>query len=231
MITVLLRTVIVYLIITASVRLMGKRQMAQLQPGEFVITLLISNIATLPLQDTDIPLIGGIIPILCLMALEIFSAWSAARSHRIRRMIYGREKVLIEHGILNLQTMRELRFTADDLMEVLRAQGVFDLRDAEYAIVQANGTVNVCPAPRARPVTRGDLAPDAESRPSDISFVTVSEGGFNPPGLQALKLDEAWAAGILKRYGRAAGDVFLMTANSADDYCIIWKDGSREVSR
>ncbi len=228
---VLLRTLLLYLVIIVSLRLMGKRQLAQLQPGELVITILISDIATLPLQDTDIPLIGGILPILCLVALEVLISDLTAKSHRVRRLLYGREVVLIERGILNQKNMKDLRYTADDLLCMLRTQGIFDLKDVDFAIVHPDGSFGVYPVYSEREATKGDLGKKSNSKikaEENISFVVASEGEINLTGLNALGLEKNWPEGIARANGKRVRDIFLMTAKSRNDYTLIWKEGKNQ---
>ena len=138
---VLLRTLVLYLLVIGAVRLMGKRQLGELQPSELVITILISNIATLSLEDEEIPLLHGILPILVLVCFEVLISQVSLKSERIRRWISGSPKVLIRGGVIDQQMMRELRFSVDDLMTSLRTNGVFDIADVQYAIVAENAVI------------------------------------------------------------------------------------------
>ncbi len=219
---VFLRTVLLYAVIVCALRLMGKRQLAQLQPSEFVVTILVSNIATLPLQDTDIPLIGGIIPILCLVSFEILISYLSRTHHKLHKLFSGSEKVLIENGIIHQDTMRELRYSGDDLMSELRANSIYDLRDVAFAIVQTNGTLNVYPKFSAQPVT-AEMLNLTSDNPDAVPFLIASEGATRPEGLAHLGLNEAWLKKLLAAKGKGVKDVFMMTAAGADDYYIVWR--------
>ena len=120
------RTVILYLLIVAGLRIMGKRQIGELQPSELVVTILISNIATLPIQDVNVPLSGGIVPILTIVCFEVFLSGVTMRSRGARRVFCGSPKVVIRDGVIQQKELRGLRFSADDLLEQLRTAGYFD---------------------------------------------------------------------------------------------------------
>ena len=143
MLIVLIRTIILYFIIVLGTRIMGKRQLGELQPSDLVITILISNIATLPIEETEIPLVTGIIPILTLVCFEVFSSALSLKSPLARRLISGRPIVIIQNGRLNQKEMRDLRFSLDDLMEQLRGSGIFDLSEVQLAIVETTGKLSI----------------------------------------------------------------------------------------
>ena len=143
MCVVLIRSLILYLLVIFAVRLMGKRQLGELQPSELVITILVSNIATLPLEDVDIPLIVGVTPILALVCFEVVISWLNLISPKLRKVISGSPKVIISNGRIDRETMRELRFSVDDLTMALRSQGMFDLSEVQFAVVETTGSVSV----------------------------------------------------------------------------------------
>ena len=131
-----LRTLILYIVVIFGMRIMGKRQLGQLQPSELVITILISNIATLPIENSDVPLILGIIPILTLMCFEVILSVLTLKSIRFRRLIWGNTKILIQDGKIKQQELADLRYSVYDLMEQLRTNGIFDLREVEFALTE-----------------------------------------------------------------------------------------------
>ena len=143
MITTLIRAVILYILVIFSVRLMGKRQLGELQPSELVITILVSNIATLPLEDTDIPLIIGITPILALVCFEVLMSWVILRFPAMRKIISGKPKIVVRGGKPDDHALRELRLSMDDLKAALRSEDVFDFADVKYAIIETNGSISV----------------------------------------------------------------------------------------
>ncbi len=139
----LIRAIILYILVIFSVRLMGKRQLGELQPSELVITILVSNIATLPLEDTDIPLIIGITPILALVCFEVLMSWVTLRFPSMKKIISGRPKIVVRGGKPDDHALRELRLSMDDLKAALRSKDVFDFADVQYAIIETNGSISV----------------------------------------------------------------------------------------
>ncbi|MCD8218899.1 MAG: DUF421 domain-containing protein [Ruminococcus sp.] len=154
---VLIRSLILYIVVIFGVRLMGKRQLGELQPSELVITILISNIATLPLEDTSIPLMLGILLILALVCYEAVMSWVTLESTRIRRIVSGRPKIIIRDGQLEQATMRDFRLSVDDVMMPLRGSQVFDIRQVQYAIMETTGSISIYLKPEYQPLTQGDL--------------------------------------------------------------------------
>ena len=134
-----LRSLILYIVVIFGMRIMGKRQLGQLQPSELVVTILISNIATLPIENSDVPLILGIVPILTLMCFEVILSVCTLKSTRLRKLVWGNTRVLIQNGRINQQELSDLRYSVDDLMEQLRANGIFDLRQVEFVLAETNG--------------------------------------------------------------------------------------------
>ena len=204
---VFIRSVLLYVIVIFSVRLMGKRQLGELQPSELVITILISNIATLPLEDTSVPLITGILPVLVLVCFEVVTSWLSLRSKKLRRLISGSPKIIIRKGKILQQTMRELRFTIDDLLVALRSQQIFSPEEVQFAIVETTGTVSVYPKSAYRPVTQSDIELDnpSENPPS----VVVSDGVVMEKALTAIGRDKRWLCSELKKHGLTPEKTFL----------------------
>ena len=158
---VLIRSLILYIVVIFGVRLMGKRQLGELQPSELVITILISNIATLPLEDTSIPLVLGILPILTLVCFEVVISWVTLKSLRMRRIISGRPKIIVRNGQIEQATMRDLRLSVDDLMTALRQQQVFDISQVQFAVMETTGTVSVYLKAACQPLTPEDIQAEA----------------------------------------------------------------------
>lgn len=206
-----LRVLILYPIVIFGVRLMGKRQIAELQPSELVITILISNITTLPLEDPSIPLAIGIMPVLTLVCLEVLLSQAALKWRGLRRLISGRPQVIVRNGEIDQQVMRSLRFSLDDLMTALRSNGIFDLREVQLAIVETNGTVSVYQQPDARPVTCGDLQiTPPQSQPPEI---LIADGKISSEGLQAAGMTKEKLQSLLKQRRLVREDVFLLSVD------------------
>ena len=135
MLVLSVRTLVLYLVIVGGLRLMGKRQLGELQPSELVVTILISNLATLPIEETSVPLLGAVGPILLLVCFEVVVSWISLKNRKIRQFISGKPITVIENGKIVENRLRDLRFSLDDLMEELRQNNVFDIRDVESAVV------------------------------------------------------------------------------------------------
>ena len=151
MTVVFIRAVILYCVLIFSVRLMGKRQIGELQPSELAITILISNIATLPVEDLSIPLITGLLPVLTLVCLDVLMSWLSVKSKKMRGIVSGEPVIIISDGKVDQQKLYNLRFTTDDLMEAIRTQGIFDLEEVQFAVVETTGRVSVYPKFKNRP--------------------------------------------------------------------------------
>ena len=139
MFVVFFRTLIIYFVIIVCLRIMGKRQLGELQPSEFVIAILISNIATLSIEDTDIPLIGAVVPIITLMSAEVILSFITLKSGKAQVLVSGNPVMIIRGGKIDQKSMRDLRFSIEDLMSQLRINGIFDIQDVAWAIVETNG--------------------------------------------------------------------------------------------
>lgn len=220
---ILIRTLVLYFVVVFSVRLMGKRQLGELQPSELVITILVSNIATLSLEDVEIPLLHGILPILVLVCFEVLISWVSLKSVRVRRLISGSPKIIIHDGQLDQKMLHELRFSIDDLMTSLRTNGVFDLDEVQYAVVETNGTVSVSLKSAHQPAERQDV--HADKCPLDPPQVIVADGKLRETALTSLGLDRNWLDAVLRTHSARLGEIFLMTADKARAVRIIRQEG------
>ncbi|MDE6774902.1 MAG: DUF421 domain-containing protein [Ruminococcus sp.] len=219
---IILRSLILYILVIFAVRLMGKRQLGELQPSELVITILVSNIATLPLEDTDIPLIVGLTPILALVCFEVVMSWLILKMPYLRKIISGCPKIIISNGKINRDVMKELRFSVDDLMTALRGQQIFDLNEVQFAIVETTGSVSVMKKPANDTPTREDMNIDTESL--DPPQVIVSDGKIMTAALDSMGYNEQFAKNTAKNAGFNMSDVFIMTADSQGN-CFIAPKG------
>ena len=225
MIISLTRTILLYIVIIIAVRLMGKRQISELQTSELVVTLLISDIAAIPMQDTGQPLASGFIPIIVLVMAEIIVSVLMLKSGKFRRAICGKPIVVINDGKVDQKELRRLRITIEDLFEDLRQKDVNSLSDVAYAIVETNGKLSVIKKPDKNSATPGMLGitvPD-----TGIETVVVSDGVVSEASARLCKKSAAWVESILQEKNLKAEDVFIMTANTKGDFQIIKKDGAR----
>ncbi|NLU41396.1 MAG: DUF421 domain-containing protein [Firmicutes bacterium] len=190
MLILIVRTLILYVLIVTLMRLMGKRQIGQLQPSELVVAILVADLAAVPMQDKDIPLINGAIPILVLMIAEVLASYLTLRSSVARSIISGRPSVLISGGKIMWRELRDARINLDDLAEQLRIKGYPDIADVEYAILETSGQMSVIPKSQRRPVCPADLGIDTSYEGLPVTLVV--DGKPNSDNLQLVNLDEQW---------------------------------------
>lgn len=209
---IIIRSLILYILVVFSVRLMGKRQLGELQPSELVITILVSNIATLPLEDTDIPVIVGVTPILSLVCFEVIVSWLILRMPKLRKIISGSPKIVISNGKINRNVLRELRFSVDDLMTALRGRDIFDLSEVQFAIVETTGSMSIMKKPLKDAPTKEELNIQADC--IDPPQVVVSDGKIMRVALQSMGFNEQFVKNIAKKSGFAVDDIFIMTADN-----------------
>lgn len=221
MIIVFFRTVLLYLLIIISLRLMGKRQLGELQPSELVVTILISNIASLPIEDTNIPLLAGAVPILTLVSFEIIISAISLKNMKFRNFISGNTKIIIKDGKIDQTAMRELRFSVDDLMEELRGKDVFDIRDVQLAIVETSGTVSLYLKPERQPATAQQM--NIKTSNASPPVVVISDGDIIEQGLAFCGADRQWLNSYLKRNKYKLNEIFIMTLDSSKSAYIIPK--------
>lgn len=219
---VFIRAVILYVLLIFTVRLMGKRQIGELQPSELAITILISNIATLPVEDTGIPLLTGIIPIVTLAGLDVIMSWLGIKSRAIRRFTCGKPVIIINGGQLDQKKMQSIRFTVDDLAASLRSQGIFDISEVQLAVVETTGTLSVYQKYSARNVTNGDM--ELKGKDENPPEVVVADGELVPEAMGRLGITQKWIEAALKKENAAIKDVYLMTAYPGGKCSIIRKE-------
>ncbi len=226
MITAFIRTVILYFLITAGMRLMGKRQIGELEPGELVLTMMISDLATVPMQDFGIPLLAGVIPILTLLSLSLLLSQLSLRNLRFREALCGTPSVLIRNGVLQQQAMEKNRYTLDELFEELREQGIFDLAEVRYAVLENSGQLSVLPWERAKPPTARQLGMDLQET-GTIPTVLINDGRVLRKNLTACGRNEAWLHKVLKeRRLSSPGQVFLLSLDEAGQITCIQKEAA-----
>jgi len=205
----LLRTLILYFSVILAVRLMGKRQIGELDPSELVVTILISDLAAIPMQDLGIPLFAGIVPIITLVATEIFMSYITLKSPKIRRLLNGQSAIVIQHGKLDAHKMRQMRLTNDEIIETLRKQNVSSVSDVKYGVVEPDGTFTIVLKQPQQPVTAEML----NLTPKDIGLplVVVSDGQIVSRSLRTLRLDRQTLLNRLENEGLTPSEIFLMT--------------------
>ncbi|MGM9615362.1 MAG: DUF421 domain-containing protein [Oscillospiraceae bacterium] len=212
MIRTFFTSVIVYALLIFLMRLTGKRQLGQLELSELVVTFLISEVASEPIMNPDISVLHIIIPILTLLGLEYLLSFVSLKSVKLRAILSGKPALLIVHGRIDQSQMNRNRITPDELTEALRSDGVLDLNDVEYAILETNGRINIIPTPQERPATAGQLGvtePDA-----GYPIIVINNGRVLSDNLRLLGYDENWLKKRLAENGLSApSEVYMMTVD------------------
>lgn len=222
MLVVFCRTLTLYAVVIFGMRIMGKRQLGELQPSELVVTILISNIATLPIENTDVPLLSGIIPILTLMSFEVMISYLTLKNNKLRKIISGSPRILIKDGKIDQNEMENIRYSVDDLMEQLRTNGIFDVREVDFALVETTGKLSVYPKTHNQPVTPKTLKMDIQNQ--NPPTVVVSDGEIITSSMSYCNLTQAQLDKILKKEDIQYKDIFLMTCTPNKDYYIVPQD-------
>lgn len=218
----LIRTSVLYIFVIAIMRMMGKRQIGELQPTELVVTLLLSEIIAIPMQDNDISLVSAIVPVLVLVGFEILISVIGLKSVKIRSLMQGNSIIIIRDGKLDLKKIKELRFTIDDILEALRQKDIFDISKVQYAVVETNGTISVMLKPEYEPVTREDLSlefPDSGMPCAVIIDGRIIKTDFNSCNMTMEKLKK-----IIKKDKINVENTLLMTIDKKGNKTIIGKD-------
>ena len=225
MMTAFARTVILYFLIMIGLRLMCKRQIGELEPGELVLTMMISDLATVPMQDFGIPLMAGVIPILTLLALSMLLSQLSLTSLRFRRLACGAPSVLIREGVLQQEAMRRNRYTLDELLEELRGQGITGVEDVKYAVLENSGHLSVLPWARTQPPAAERMGLEVEDDVT-LPVVLVNDGRLLRRNLEAQGLDEAWLREALRKEGLDSHrQAFLLTLDETGRVNCVRKEG------
>ena len=216
MTTAFLRTVILYVALMVGLRLMGKRQIGELEPSELVLTLIIADLAAVPMQDFGIPLINGLLPIAVMLSLSLLFSFFSLKSIRFRGLLCGRPAIIIREGKPMQRAMAKNRFTVDELFEELRTQGVTDISSVKYAILETNGELSVLPYP--------DSAPS----PPTLPMLVINDGRVIQHNLKSSGHDVSWLMKQLKKQRLSSPrQVFLMTVDEEGAILCIPKEARR----
>lgn len=219
-----LRTMILYIVIVVAVRIMGKRQIGELSPTELVITILISNIATLPIEDTNIPLMAGLVSIFTLVACEVLVSGIILKSIKMRKLVSGSAKILIRDGVIDQKQMSNLRLSIDDLSAQLRGQGCFDINQVAFAVVETTGKLNIYQKFKSQQPTNQDLHVKEPKNADAPPMVVVADGKINESALGYCEKDKEWIGGILEEKKCPLEEVFLLTCDRSGNYKLIQKE-------
>ncbi|MDE6881344.1 MAG: DUF421 domain-containing protein [Oscillospiraceae bacterium] len=226
MTTAFFRTVILYFILMIGLRLMGKRQIGELEPSELVLTLIISDLAAVPMQDFGIPLVNGVFPIITLLCLSMLLSFFSLKSIRFRGLVCGHPTVIIRDGKVLQQNMARNRFTVDELYEQLRTQGYSDLAAVKYAILETSGQISILPYTKDSPVTPQVMNQSVQDSVT-LPVLLINDGHVMGNNLSASGYDERWLDTQLKnRRLTSPRQVFLMTVDEAGSVVCVAKEGT-----
>ena len=226
MLITLWRTMVLFIAVTCSLRFMGKRQIGELQPSELVTTIMISNIAAIPIENPGSPMINGLLSIALLAFLEVLFSALLLKNKKLRGMIIGHPRCVVRDGTVDQQELRSLRWSIDDLMEMLRGAGTFDISEVLFAIVETNGSLSVYPKFPNRPSTNGDLSmlgiepPSSEAPP----VIVISDGQLDRNALAYCNLSERWLDDLLRQRNLKIEEIFLLSCNRAAEVHIVKKE-------
>ena len=213
-----LRTLLLYMVLIFCVRLMGKRQIGEMEPAEFVVTMLLANLAAIPMQDGAIPLYSGLVPILTVLGMELVLSGLIMHSVVFRRFLCGKPVILINNGKILQENLRRTRVTLDELTGHLREKDVLDIRTVQYAILETDGNLSVFPYPKERPAS----AKDAGIHPKQQFLpVTIIEDGYrSQENLKQAGKDETWLNQVLRENNAEKKETLLLTVDAADK--VLW---------
>ncbi len=213
MIIAYIRTVILYLVLVLVIRLMGKRQLGQMEPSEFVVTMLAANLVSIPMQDSGIPILSGLVPILTVLSLELILSTLSLRSLKFRRILCGKPVILIENGRILQENLLRTRVTLDELTGQLRKKDVLDISCVQYAILETDGNLSVFPYPKEMPASAKDAGIQAKKQ--YLPVTVISDGQLLHENLSLIGKDESWVFHQLDARRAELKDVWLMTADKA----------------
>lgn len=213
MLTLVIRSVIIYCIVLFAVRLMGKRQIGDMQPFELVITLIIADLACIPMSDVSIPIIFGIVPLLTLVILHHLFTLLNRKSVLVRKILNGKPIIVMDEKGINYKALKSLNMTLNDLTEGLRGANCFNLQDVAYAIVETNGNISVLLKTNVSPATKEDIKKIDEQ--SCLNIILVNDGKIINENMQNLGLKQDFIDNILqKQQTKNLKDVLILTINS-----------------
>ena len=209
MLIIIIRSVLLYLLVIFALRLMGKKQLGELQPSELVTTILVSNIATLSLEDPSMPMIMGIMPILMIVCLDVFMSGIMLKNTKIRTLVTGSPKIIIKDGEIDQLQLKSLRYTIDDVTEAMREHDIFDISQVQYAIVETTGKINFL-----------EKQADGKNPPT----VIIKDGEIDGNGLKEVGIGRGWVDKIIAENKTELSRIFLMSCDSDGKYTLVLKN-------
>jgi len=218
----IIRTAILYLFVTVAIRLMGKRQIGDMQPNELVVTLLISEIAAIPLQDANQPVLNGVVAIFMLVIVEIIMSVLTMKYMSLHKILSGKSVIIIKDGKIDQKAMKQVRLTVVDLVELLRGQDVFDISTVSFAVLEVNGSLSVILKPEHRPITPKDMK--IQIKKDGLPLPVVSDGKIVAEALKELKLSEKEIRELAGMRHTRPEELLLMTLDQYGNCNIVIKE-------
>ncbi len=222
MYAILFRTLILYILITVVIRAMGKRQVGELEMSELVTTLLLSQLASLPIEDPEIALSHVFIPILLIVATEIVITFLKGRVNILKRIFEARPSILIDRGVIDQKELLRVRLTLGELLSAVRQQGYRDIADIYYAILEENGKFSLLPRSECEPPTMRDLGKGV--REEGCAFPLIADGVIDSDTLCRMGKTEEWLRSVCHSKGADVEDIFLLTLDNAGEVRITKKE-------
>ena len=219
-----IRTILLYLVLIAVVRLMGKRQIGQMEPSEFVVTMLVANLASIPMQDGGIPLFSGVVPIVTVLGLELVLSALSMKSTKLRKILCGKPVILVENGNILQQNLKKTRITLDELTGHLREKDVLDLQAVQYAILETNGNLSVFPYPKEKPASAKEAGVQVKKQYLPVTI--ISDGEILKKNLAKVGKNTAWVRKVLQERQATVADTWLLTVDGSDRIVFYRKEES-----
>ena len=222
MLTSFYHTIILYSLLFLEVRLMGKRQLGQLEPSEFVATMLIADLAAIPIENTEMPIWMGIIPMATVLGIETLIAAASLRSVRLRKILCSKPIILIENGKMLQKNMKKAKVTLDELTGQLRQKDILQLQTVQYALLETDGNISVFPYPKERPATAAEAGVQVKKQFFPVTI--VSDGCLLADNLKTAGKDRVWVEKILRQHDATVKSTWLLTVDGGDRVCFYPKD-------
>ena len=216
------RTAVLYLVLILSIRMMGKRQIGQMEASEFVVTMLVANLASIPMQDSAIPLYSGLLPILIVLGMELTLSGLILRSVLIRRFFCGKPVILIDNGKILLENLRRTPVTMDELTGHLRQKDVLDVQTVQFAILETDGSLSVFPFPKERPASAKEAGIQVKKQYLPITI--VEDGYVSKDNLSKAGKDHKWLETTLQQHKASLGDTLLLMVDAAGHVTFLRKE-------
>ena len=217
-----LRAAFLYLVLILSVRLMGKRQIGQMEPAEFVVTMLVANLAAIPMQDGGIPIFSGVVPILTVLGVELVLSALSLKSSKVRKLLCGKPVILIENGKILQGNLRKTRITLDELTGHLREKDVLDIQAVQFAILETNGNLSVFPYPKERPASARDAG--IRARQQYLPYTIISDGELLEENLIKANKDRTWLRQVLNEKDAEVENTWLLTVDKSNHVVFFRKE-------